>query len=89
MKVPGIFNLFNTVHIIYENKLTSQQYKSEPLKHIKEDDDSIYKFYQQSYLLKNPQFVESLRKSPKYLDLVESVENFLTEMRQTKKLHKH
>lgn len=58
-----------------------QQYKSEPLKHIKEDDDSIYKFYQQSYLLKDPQFVEAIKKSPEYLDLVESVENFLTELR--------
>ena len=41
----------------------------------------IYKFYQQSYLLKDPQFVEAIKKSPEYLDLVESVENFLTELR--------
>ena len=67
-----------------ETNSLPQQYKSEPLKHIKEDDDSIYKFYQQSYLLKNPQFVESLRKSPEYLYLVESVENFLTELRNHK-----
>ena len=67
-----------------ETNSLPQQYKSEPLKHIKEDDDSIYKFYQQSYLFKDPQFVDAIKKSPEYLDLVESVENFLTELRNHK-----